>query len=1274
MMCEIERNHRLLSTTGTISSTTTTSPFPLAASLPTSTRPSSAPSSPRSQAFQPPPNSPLPPFVFLQDAFARRLFGHNDNIITTEKSSETLSDPTKFAKNITARFTSRLTFLLRNPANHPALLRIGYEALEAFLRTTVTGPPLAAEDKDDLRAEGIGVGGEGKERGFHLLEVVFPKLKDVQRFASGEGDQEKEGADSKNDVFYYRWQAASALRRHLASSLAVQGQAVYRLAPHVELFWLAKVILSDEQLCGKDQSREGSKKEEQDVGKDHDGRLARMRVNFWHQKLLSEPSDHLREELYRDAEVLKDLVLRVSTLPIATAPVSATPSSTTAANLRQHAELLIEMATIDTFYGNEVQARKKLWTATKMRGFNFVLTGVLGKRTKFQQNDVSQLVVLAKSSSRDDQEDKSVENVGLAIKRGHQRHMNSPAEQQNVVQENREGNSANISNMTDGTTATTLSLAPTPENIAINDDTILDSIHFSPQKNLPKVAAGAEEIPSTLKDLALDPSNQPLLDPLDSIILLQIASSISNTSPADGLTREETMPYATRVLTGGSSNWQVYTQALLERSRIEGHRSRTAERGLLQLQALVDQVILQTSPATTVNATECSASRLDGGAATSFLPKPRPSEPASAAERLRHIYQLHSPFRWELEAELAARWVSVGGLKTALDIYKRLEMDAEVALCLAATDNEAKASRWIRDLLFKQDSMIHGDGQEEKDKNEAEAEAEAKSQRESATAQTEEIELDELPPDAPRLFCILGDLENQLRYYERAWEVSGRRYSRAQRSLGRYHSRHSRDLMAAAEAYSKSLAMNRLDAPTWFALGCVQLELPDFYAAVESFSRAVQLKTEDAEAWSNLAAALMRLPDQQAAEAGQIYDNGLDRSAEEADKTRFGTTRFNRQEQALNALRQAARLKQSDARIWDNFLTVAASFISSSNHQDNSESDATTANDHLNDSSRITTTPPPWSGMIQAQSKLIDLRGSSLGEKSIDETILSAIVRHVQNTYPHSSSHPQVPQQSQPSPQTTSQQEEQKNADTSKRRPGSLPFLLETLLMEKVKPLITSSPRLWTLIAATEEWRGDLSAALDASEKAWRAALRRYEDIIVVAGDIDSQGDRERRMKQEKKRGGDVGDNDHDDDDDDNHPKISSLRLLVAVTLDLVRIYRIEAVRSNNQKTTTQKFKARNAVKKVLTFVKTTMIEDGQEGEKEEEWRDGDMIIKANEGEEEPADVVGKEEKKKRENQGKKAKGKKRGQARERQQQRQRLRLREDWMELEKTLVEIVQY
>ncbi|KAI5287743.1 hypothetical protein KEM52_001439, partial [Ascosphaera acerosa] len=490
-----------------------------------------------------------------------------------------------------------------------------------------------------------------------------------------------------------------------------------------------------------------------------------------------------------------------------------------------------------------------------------------------------------------------------------------------------------------------------------------------------------------------------------------------------GLTREETLPYAVRVIEGGSPNWQVYSQALLVRSKIEGYRSRTVERGLLQLQALVDQVVADTS---------ASASATDGAAGgdastdstsepattTSFLPRADQADSAPAEDRLRYIWFLDFRTRWDLEAELASRWVSVGGLRTALEIYERLHMWAEAALCYAATEREAQARGIVRRQLFGDD----GD---------------------------DELPAAELPADAPRLYCILGDLDNKLAYYERAWEVSGRRFARAQRSIARWHLAQKPPAYAPAEAaYAASLKINRLNHQAWFALGCVQLELGKFAAAVESFTRTVQLEEEDAEAWSNLAAALMSMP-----EPGESAVEGVtppledDEEADVAAAAAAPPDPYKHKRDALAALRRAAKFKRDESRIWENLLTVAASI------------------------------PPPgtpFEDVLGAMERLVDLRGPKQGEKCVDITILTTLVAVLTRT-------DYDPAQS--------------------TRPGTLSRRILRLLDERVVPLITHSSALWLLVARVEAWRQRPGKALEALEKSWRALVAMYTTAAFQSGD-----------------------------------------------------------------------------------------------------------------------------------------------------------------------------
>jgi tetratricopeptide (TPR) repeat protein len=264
-------------------------------------------------------------------------------------------------------------------------------------------------------------------------------------------------------------------------------------------------------------------------------------------------------------------------------------------------------------------------------------------------------------------------------------------------------------------------------------------------------------------------------------------------------------PYAARVLSH-PRNWTVHTMALLLRTRLEHTKSRTVQRSVLQLQALVDQLVDEIGPVSN----GISAPK------SSFLPKPSdPAETASTRVRLAYAWQLLLPSRWDLEAELAQRWISLGALKTALEIFERLEMWDKVAMCWAGIGRQDRAS----EVLLQQ--------------------------------------LDKTPSDA-KLWSLLGDVEKNPEHWEKAWEVSGGRYARAKRALGSYYF-HSQQFAPARDAFKLSLAINPLNHVAWFTYGCACLELTDYEEACEAFSRCVSLDPQDSESWSNLATGLLKL-------------------------------------------------------------------------------------------------------------------------------------------------------------------------------------------------------------------------------------------------------------------------------------------------------------------------------------------------------------------------------------------------------------------------------
>ncbi|CUS14040.1 unnamed protein product [Tuber aestivum] len=752
-----------------------------------------------------------------------------------------------------------------------ALMYMGIAGVRAFIQSNITGPPLSFSPERVLLPEGL----------------------------AGEPEFCKE------------------VSRSILASLSVDGETAYHLTPNVLLLAFGKIVLNSSAL--KDSKLETLP-------------WWRARVNFLHQKILSEATATLHNIIYEDMKKLPDRI-------------SSRDSDI-------WAKYLIEKALVDTYFGYDSNALKGLEEAASVTGLKYAITGVLGKRTKFQNTYTSQLVVLARSAE------------------------GGPSE-----------------------------VTAKPKTLDLNDDTILEAISFTPMSTQVQT-----ETTLSAELASLDPGSQPQLQPLDAAILLLITETIKNTNPADGITREEMLPYAERVLQH-SVNWEIYTLGLLIRSRIEAYKSRTVERGLLQLQAVVDQVIADTT------GTDISSG--SNNAVSTFMPKPKEDEVAPVKERLLYIHQLPAPTRWELEAELASRWISVGGIRTALEIYERLEMWAEVALCWAATEKGDKARAVIRDQLFH--PLKSGD--------------------ESGGGRKE---IDPAPPNAPRLWCILGDIDQDPDHYERAWEVSRGRYARAKRSLGRHYFTQ-REYQKSAEMYIESLKQNPLNGPSWFALGCCWLELENWEGAIESFSRTVSLDDTDAEAWSNLATALLRRKTELPAQS-EWRNSDLDQDPEDEKADRENgiegqvvVDKENNKRSALQALKRATSLKNDSWRLWENLLLISASV-----------------------------SPPAYPDVVTALRRIIEIRKDSAGETAIDVDILEMLVRHT----------------------ITSDLESNNPTGYDPKKPGLHRMVVE--LMEKdVVPLITKDGRLWKIYAKLALWRKRPKDALDAEEKAWRTTNSR---------------------------------------------------------------------------------------------------------------------------------------------------------------------------------------
>lgn len=899
------------------------------------------------------------------------------------------------AEQLITAHVSHLVSSSNEPASvsstlHPSseLLAIGLAALDAFLQATVTGPVLPANESTHIE-----------------------KL-----FVSAWNSSNSESHDSAV--------ALHQLRRACLRYFEVDGVVPYAHIPHLELFSLAKYILVDTLASETKDIFELPSTE----GTSTKRSLAweRLRVNVWHYKIITQPSlgsssNFNKSSQWSDVPTLATQISNeIDALrgKILSTEVWATEETWTR---EEKALFLIEAANNYILLGRNDKAKETIDEAAQATGIAYALSGALGKRTKFQENNLSQLVVFAKSATEQD-------TAGAASKDDEEQ--------------------------------------AKPDALKLNDDTLLEEIHYAKESS--KTTTAVETLPPALADLA--PDDQPQLSALDEIILLTEATIKDAFSPVDGLTSEQIMPFAVRVLTDKSVNWQIYTQALLVRSRIEIHRSRTVERGVLQLQAVADQVLTDTTfstpskeaqendesdvPAIQVTAPGQATAAVDDSKPTTFLPAATNSESAPAHVRLRYIHALSTPPRWHLESELAYAWAGVGSMTSALEIFKRLKLWAEVALCYASSaaaededgrgsGGEAKARGIIRWRLFNKTGAAADSTSEPEDEVVGQDVAFLKAEDFSGP------ERQPPPPNAARLWCILGDLENDPAHYERAWEISKQRFARAQRSLGEYYLGQ-KDLAKALEAYKKATNVNRLSPDMWGRLGDISLRLGRFEDAAEAYSRSISSANdteggEGARTWSNLGSALYSLyceltaPGKDKEEIkptnGAINDDDEDSITAVEDEKTISRDPNKLLAQSLAAYKKGASIAHDNWRIWDNVVTLA---------------------------SRIY--PTPITDIVIAISNTIRIRKS---ETALDIDILSALLQDA----------------------ILSKDKAPASSGIYEPARGSVERAVIRLIEEQITPLITTRSELWTLVSRLRAWRNDYAGAIDASERAWRAAV-----------------------------------------------------------------------------------------------------------------------------------------------------------------------------------------
>jgi tetratricopeptide (TPR) repeat protein len=395
------------------------------------------------------------------------------------------------------------------------------------------------------------------------------------------------------------------------------------------------------------------------------------------------------------------------------------------------ARLYVERAHALGYYQHDTRTALALSMARRATGLTLQMSGAQGRRTKFQTFDIAQLVLFAR--------------------------------------------------MRDAPGATTAAAvaaaaAAAPQAIPLNDDVRLDKINFTET---------VERTPLRALERAI-------------VIAFGRAATRRGARFDDGLSAEEERAYvdcAMAMPAGANADWTVYSAALLARASLDVQQHRTAERGALQIQSLVDQYAL------TSNESEAARDAADA-ARTALL-------------RLRNVFVAGVPPLHALKLALGDAMVRIGAARTAQNVFEELAEHARVLACMRVAGDASRAEEFCLELLAK--------------------------------------------TPTPELWSVLGELRGVKRggveCFERAWQLSNGRYAPAKRALGRIAVAEQRWRDAILH-FSLALAVNRIDVASWFSRGVAHMRLEQFDAAAQAFQEAVRQRPEDGESWANLAASL----------------------------------------------------------------------------------------------------------------------------------------------------------------------------------------------------------------------------------------------------------------------------------------------------------------------------------------------------------------------------------------------------------------------------------
>lgn len=298
----------------------------------------------------------------------------------------------------------------------------------------------------------------------------------------------------------------------------------------------------------------------------------------------------------------------------------------------------------------------------------------------------------------------------------------------------------------------------------------------SEEPHLPKIIKLDDIIDNILYEKPVIDHDGPKqeLSVYDHILVLAIIRHIQKTSPMDDVQREYVLAYIHQT-EGKVKNWSVLVQTLIVRSLTEFSFLKKRERSLLQLHQISD---------------EWNLGRED------------------AYERQKYLFALNFPSFIEFQTIIIDKYLNMGMVMTACQIYEQLQMFEECVECYYRAGHLDKAKELAEQLM-----------------------------KEKPT---------------PKLYCILGDVQKDPAMYEKAWEVSGKKYARAQRSLGKHYFGQ-KQLEKAIEHLRLAVELNEYHVDSWSLLGYIHMSLQQLPEAISCYGKVVQIDSCQAFVWANLA-------------------------------------------------------------------------------------------------------------------------------------------------------------------------------------------------------------------------------------------------------------------------------------------------------------------------------------------------------------------------------------------------------------------------------------